>query len=165
MNEVLRVALVLGGGLVLSLYHGYRGFMFQSLRTDAPFANWSKRRKVILLSLPDGFTYFATSASGFVSFVLCWELWTRITDPSKIEVGTAALFGFLVVYGILGVTGKMPHLIDTGQLSPPNFSITPGDKRCQEPLVTRKGMTSRFGLDSLFRPRSRPRKEAHNNGS
>lgn len=120
LNEVLRSTLVLGGFL-LSLYQGYRGFMFQWLRTDAPFNSWSKSRKVILLSLADGFTYFVTSASGFVSFVLCWELSARISDPAKIEVGTAALFGFLVIYGILGVTGKMPDLIDRGKLSPPSL--------------------------------------------
>jgi len=50
MNEVLCSALVVGG-FVLSLYQGYRGFMFQWLRTDAPFKSWSKSRKVILLSL------------------------------------------------------------------------------------------------------------------
>lgn len=120
MNEVLCSTLVLGG-LVLSLYQGYRGFMFQCLRTDDPFKGWSKSRKVILLSLADGFTYFVTSASGFISLALCWELLSRISDPSKIEVGTAALFGFLVIYGILGVTGKMPYLIDRGKLSPPSL--------------------------------------------
>jgi len=86
--------------------------MFQWLRTDAP-EGWSKSRKVLLLALADGLTYFLTSASGSVSLMLCWELSDRIiSDPAKIEVGTATLFGFLAVYGILGVTGKMPYLID-----------------------------------------------------
>lgn len=120
MNDVLCATLVLGG-LVPSLYQGYRGFMFQWLRTDAPFNGWSKSRKVILLSLADGFTYFVTSASGFVALAFCWELLTRISDPSKIEGGTATLFGFLLIYGILGVTGKMPHLIDRGKLFSPSL--------------------------------------------
>ncbi len=112
---------LLGLGFLLSLCQGYRGFMFQWLRTDAPFEDWSKPRKVFLLALPDGFTYFVTSASGFGSLMLCWELSVRISDPAKIEVGTATLLGFLAVYGILGVTGKMPDLIDRGKLSPPSL--------------------------------------------
>ena len=119
MSEVLYSLLVLG--FLLSFYQGYRGFMFQWLRTDAPFKGWSKPRKVFLLALADGLTYFVTSASGFGSLVLCWELSVRISDPAKIEVGTAALLGFLAVYGILGVTGKMPDLIDRGKLSPPSL--------------------------------------------
>ena len=119
MSEVLCFLLVLG--LLLSLYQGYRGFMFQWLRPDEPFKGWSKSRKVILLALADGLTYFVTSASGFVSLMLCWEVSDRISDPAKIGVGTTALFGFLVVYGILGVTGKMPYLIDRGKLFPPSL--------------------------------------------
>jgi hypothetical protein len=109
---------LLGLGFLLSLYQGCRGFMFQWLCTGAPFENWSKPRKFFLLALADGLTYFVTSASGFVSLMLCWNLSVRISDPAKIEVGTAALLGFLAVYGILGVTGKMPNLIDRGKLSP-----------------------------------------------
>jgi heme A synthase len=120
MSEVLSSALLVGG-VVLSLYQGYRGFMFQWLRTDIAFPSWSKCRKVILLSLADGLTYFVTSASGIVSLVVCWKLWARISGPSRIEVGTAALFGFLMVYGIFGVTGKMPYLIDRGKLFTPSL--------------------------------------------
>ena len=120
MSEVLWSGLLVLGFL-WSLYQGYRGFMFQWLRTDAPFKDWSKPRRVFLLALADGLTYFVTSASGFVSLGLCWQLSVGISDPSKIEVGTAALFGFLVVYGIMGVTGKMPYLIDRGKLFPPSL--------------------------------------------
>lgn len=116
MNEVLCSLLILG--ILLSLYQGYRGFMFQWIRADVPFKDWSKPRKIFLLALADGLTYFVTSASGFISLALCWKLSDNISDPAKIEVGTAALLGFFVVYGVLGVTGKLPDLIDRGKLSP-----------------------------------------------
>jgi hypothetical protein len=109
------------GGLLLSFYQAYRGFMFQWYRADKPFCGWSKPRKFFLLALADGFTFFVTTASGYVSLVLVWQLWARISEPASIELGTSALVGFLAVFGILGVTGKMPHLIDTGKLSPPPF--------------------------------------------
>jgi len=119
MSEVLYSLLMLG--FLVSLYQGYRGFMFQCLRTDAPFKGWPKSRKVLLLALADGLTYFVTSATGFGSLVLCWKLSVQISDPTKIEIGTAALLGFLAVYGISRVTGKMPELIDRGKLSPPSL--------------------------------------------
>jgi len=121
MSEVLWSGLLVLG-VPWSLYQGYRGFMFQWLREDTPFKDWSKPRKIFLLALADGLTYLVTSASGFVALGLCWTLSVGISDPSKIEVGTAALFGFLVVYGILGVTGKMPYLIDRGKLFPASLS-------------------------------------------
>ena len=116
MVEVLCSPLGLGG-LLLSFYQAYRGFMFQWHRSDPPFVDWSKPRKFFLLSLADGFTFFVTTASGYVSLVLVWQLLEGISEPANIELGTAALVGFLVVFGILGVTGKMPHLIDTGKIS------------------------------------------------
>jgi hypothetical protein len=116
MSKVLIPLLVLG--FLLSLFQGYRGFMFQWLRTDAPYGTWSRPRRIFLLALADGLTYFVTSASGFGFLMLCWEISVRIPDPAKIEIGTAALLGFLAVYGILGVTGKLPAIIDMGRLSP-----------------------------------------------
>lgn len=112
-------SLIVPVGFLLSLYQGWRGFKFQYLRTDEFVKDWPKSRKVFLLALADGLTYFVTSASGFVSLILCWKLSVRISDPAKIEVGTATLLGFLAVYGILGVTGKMPNLIDRGKLFHP----------------------------------------------
>ena len=106
-------------GFILSLYQGYRGFIFQWIRTDPPFKDWSKPQIIFLLALADALTYFITSASGFVSLMLCWKLSVQISDPAKIEIGTATLLGFLAVYGILGVTGKVPDLIDRGKLFTP----------------------------------------------
>ena len=116
MNKILCYLVVLELFLSISLYQGYRGFMFQWLRSDVPFKDWSNSRKFLLLALADGLTYFITSASGFLSLILCWKLSVRISDPAKIDVGTAAILCFLAVYGILGVTGKMPYLIDKGKL-------------------------------------------------
>jgi hypothetical protein len=109
------------GGLLLSFYQAYRGFMFQWKRTDAPFGGWSKSQKFFLLALADGFTFLVTTAAGYVSLVLAWKLWSQVTEQPNIELGSAALLGFLVVFGILGVTGKMPNLIDAGKMSPPPF--------------------------------------------
>jgi hypothetical protein len=112
-------------GLAVSLYQAYRGFMFQWLRRDAPFKDWTKHRKVLLLALADGLFYLATTASGFIAFALCFELFVRITDPANIAGGTALLLTFLAVYGVLGVTGQLPYLIQQGKLLPPSLGGGP----------------------------------------
>ena len=117
MREVQCFFLVLIS-LLLSLYQGYRGFMFQWLLTGELFKSWSKRQKLFLLAIADGLTFFITSLSGFGALKLCWDISVRIADPAKIEAGTAALLVFLAVYGILGVTGKMPAVLDRWKLPP-----------------------------------------------
>lgn len=117
MREIQCFFLVLIS-LLLSFYQGYHGFMFQWVRPDELFKRWSKCQRFFLLAIADGLTYFITSFSGFWPLELCWDISVRIADPAKIEAGTAALLGFLAVYGILGVTGKMPEVIDRGKLSP-----------------------------------------------
>jgi hypothetical protein len=75
-------------GLLLSIYQGYRGFIFQWIRTDNPCGELKPLRKALLLALSDGIFYFATTASGFVSLTLCQQLATKISDVSSIAVGT-----------------------------------------------------------------------------
>jgi len=108
-------------GLSLILYQGYRGFMFQSIRQDEPFKNWSKSHRFFLLALADGLVYSVSSASGYLAILLCWKISVRISDPTNIAVGTAAFLVFLAVYGILGVTGLLPNLFHQGKLSPLSF--------------------------------------------
>ena len=105
-------------GLIIGLYQGYRGFMFQWIRKDEPFVKWGATRKVLLLAFSDGFFYFVTTTSGFVSLVLCQHLFEKIPDISRIAVGTASLLVFLAIYGVLGATGQLPSLIQSGKLLP-----------------------------------------------
>ena len=92
--------------------------MFQWLRTDEPFVKWSKSRKVCLLALADGLFYFLTSVSGVIALALCLKLSARIVDPTNIAVGTATILVFLAVYGILGISGQLPYLVQQGKLLP-----------------------------------------------
>lgn len=98
--------------VLLSFYQGWRGYMFQCLPRRELFKDLSKHQKRFLLALADGWTFFISSLSGFGALYLCWYILVRIADPAKIEAGTAALLGLLAVYGIWGVTGKMPAVLD-----------------------------------------------------
>jgi len=106
-------------GVVATLYQTYRGFMFQWIRQDEQFRTWSSCRRLLLLAIADGWFYFVTSASGTGALLLCLEIVWRIPDPANIAGGTAALLVSLALYGILGTTGQLPALIQTGNLRPP----------------------------------------------
>jgi hypothetical protein len=57
--------------------------------------------------LEDAIFYAVSTAAGFVSLFLAWKLW-----PVK-EAGAAVAFVFLASVGILGVSGQLPHWIQT----------------------------------------------------
>jgi hypothetical protein len=104
-------------GALVTVYQGIRGFMFQWLFADKQ--RWTKPQRVFLLCIPDMVFYLVCTASGFLALFLAVELLTRLKDPSQIALGTSVLLVFLAVYGILGVTGQLPNLIQQGKLLPP----------------------------------------------
>jgi hypothetical protein len=73
----------------------------------------------VLLCIADAFFYVACRASGFLALFLAVELSIRLSNPSEIALGTSVLLVFLAVYGILGVTGQLPSLIQQGRILPP----------------------------------------------
>jgi hypothetical protein len=100
--------------VVLSAYQAVRGFMFQWLRKEP--AEWTEPawRKVLLLRIPDAILYGGASLSGFVALHLANRL--PLWQPAGISPGTATVFVFLAVYGVLGVLGQLPHLMQLGKL-------------------------------------------------
>jgi hypothetical protein len=101
----------------VTLYQGYRGFMFQWLLADKE--RWTRPQRVVLLCIADAIFYVVCTASGFVSLFLAVELSTQLRNLSEIALGTSVLLIFLAVYGILGVTAQLPTLIQQGKLLPP----------------------------------------------
>ena len=89
---------------VISVYQAYRGFMFQWIfGTDTKAGN---TRKVLLLCIADMFTYFVCSFSGFVALFFPYQLVSESPSPA-----TTSLVIFLALYGVLGVTAKLPDLL------------------------------------------------------
>lgn len=113
-GKVLIAFIVLAA--VATVYQGYRGFMFQWLLADKQ--RWTKAERVILLCIADMVFYVVCTASGFLALFLAVELSARLKNPSEIALGTSVLLVFLAVYGILGVTGQLPSLIQQGKLLP-----------------------------------------------
>ena len=108
--------------VIVSAYQGYRGFMFQWFGANELFA----KRKVSLLCISDMFFYVVSCASGFVALYFAYQLSVLLPDPANIAVGTSVLLIFLAVFGLLGVTGQLPFLIQQGKLLPPGLASGKG---------------------------------------
>jgi hypothetical protein len=96
--------------LLVSLYQAYRGFMFQLRCGIESIKGW---KRIVLLCVADAFTYFICTSSGFYAlFLLYWA--TR----SASDLSTPLAI-FLGLYGLLGITGKLPELL--GKLKLPEL--------------------------------------------
>lgn len=102
--------------VLVTLYQGYRGFMFQWILADR--SRWTTSQRIVLLCLHDCFLYMVSTASGFVSFFLDYRIWDGLQNFADIDTGTAVLIVSLALLGILGVTGQLPPLIQEGKLVP-----------------------------------------------
>ena len=102
-------------GFLVSACQGYRGFMFQWFASQGAFAE----NKLSQLCISDMFFYATSRASGFVAICFAYRLSVLLPDPANIALGTSVLLIFLVVFGLLGVTGQLPYRIQQGKLLPP----------------------------------------------
>ena len=102
--------------VVFTLYQGARGFMFQWYLAKAPFE--STVRKVLLLCIADAILYVIASAAGFVAVWIAFFLSVEVRGITELSGGAAALLIFLWVFGLLGISGQLPHLIQQGKLLP-----------------------------------------------
>src|SRR5947207_50368 len=93
--------------VVVSLYQAYRGFMFQWILGIEKIKGGNR---VILLCVADMLTYLVSALSGFGALLLLAHsgvLEARLPATA----GEATWLVFLAVYGLLGVTGKLPDIL------------------------------------------------------
>ena len=95
--------------VVVSVYQAYRGFMFQWIFSEGH--KYGQRElsvtlRVVLLCVAEMFTYLVCAISGFLSFFIAYQLATAAPSPT-----TSAPLIFLVLYGLLGATAKLPDLL------------------------------------------------------
>jgi hypothetical protein len=111
------------GSVLISIYQAYRGFRLQWLlglgstnnnndreAAHRPKINLGDVERVFLFSLADYFTYALCALSGAYAFLIAY----RVANLPKSEdplAGPAVLI-FLVLYGVLGVTGKPPDTLN-----------------------------------------------------
>ena len=94
--------------LIVSAYQAYRGYCLQSFLGVG--SRWSDADKILLLCVADMFTYFFCAASGFYSLLVFYRANLNSGTPTAIE--HPAILIFLLAYGVLGITGKLPDALN-----------------------------------------------------
>jgi phosphatidylserine synthase len=92
-------------GLVFTVCHGYRGYVLQ--RWTAQTQKHDQEQKA------------AKDSTTFVGFAALWlatSVFNALPNIHDIPGGTGALLVFLVVLGLLGVSGILPYVIQLGKL-------------------------------------------------
>jgi hypothetical protein len=120
---------LIGLAIVISLYQGVRGFYFQWIHTEdqnrlvTPLGSSvgsqvGRCAAISMRCIPDAILYLVSTAGGFAGLFLAYQLLLAMPAANDISAGAAGLFVFLVLFGLLGVTGQLPHLLQAGRFIP-----------------------------------------------
>jgi exosortase/archaeosortase len=103
--------------VAVSLYQAWRGGVMQhqfakrqaeqdgwAIATSTPIQLFFAR------TLADAITYLISALTGFACLLLAYRLLSNIPSADKISGGSATALIFFVVFGILGITGKLPDV-------------------------------------------------------
>jgi hypothetical protein len=69
----------------------------------------------LLRAIPYSIFYFITTFSGFIALFFVYYVITNICNIKDISGVSAALLIFSVLFGLLGVTGQLPNLLEQGK--------------------------------------------------
>lgn len=118
-------------GLIVSAYHGYRGYVLQRWTAqfqkhdveqraakDGTTFKWfmSSSETIAVRYVYDALFHFFCSIAGFAALRLASSIFNALPNIHDIPGGTGALLVFLVILGLLGVSGILPHVILLGKL-------------------------------------------------
>ena len=104
--------------VLISIYQGIRGFTFQYYQAKSYelSKNWKSPGIIFMFCLTDCFFYFITTLIGFLFLFIAYFLVYNTNHIESISGGTSAVIIFLVLFGILGICGQLPYLIQSGKL-------------------------------------------------
>jgi len=104
--------------IILSLYHGYRGFMVQWIIANQQnqqlpkeiTRKWSKPEIIVIRCIEDAIFHFICSISGFLVLLISIHLLENLDETKSVLL----IFSFL--FSIIGISGQLPPLIQLGKL-------------------------------------------------
>jgi hypothetical protein len=113
---------------IVAVYQAIRGIVFQTQYAEsqkkaqkesdpASFALGAQNTTQIwfLRAIADGLLCLVSTLAGFESLLLAYRILNRATSLEAISGGAATVFVFLALFGILGATGQLPHLLQQGK--------------------------------------------------
>ena len=122
-----------GLAIAVTAYQAYRGFRLQwrlgldsprriaQPATNPPQDVLSTTDRVILLSLADGFTFALCALSGFYALLVSYRAAHLTASDASAPVAHPAFLIFLVLYGVLGASGKLPDTLNRLQAPAPGL--------------------------------------------
>jgi len=95
--------------LFISGYQAYRGYKLQLLLGVG--TKWNPADRILLLCIADMLTYLFCALSGFYSLLLFYRA-ANLNSVTPTPIEHPAFLIFLLAYGVLGVTGKLPDSLN-----------------------------------------------------
>jgi hypothetical protein len=93
--------------LLWSGYQGYRGFFLQKRIGHSGITG---KERISLLCLADMVTFFICTFFGFLALLaFCRLAWPA--NPTASSESSTVLLIFLLLFGLAGITGKLPELL------------------------------------------------------
>mgnify|MGYP001616990682 CR=1 FL=1 len=103
-------------GILVSLYHGYRGFMIQWHFGIPSTEKFRGAVRILILCVEDTLFYVVCSVAGFLALLAANHLYETVSNIQTIDAGRSILLVFAFSIGIIGITGQLPNLIQQGKI-------------------------------------------------
>lgn len=100
-------------------YRGYRGNWIAQLRENEKRPEGSRLSKSAIVSIfcvHDMLFHFLCSLAGFLALFVASNLYESLASRQEYDTGKSVLLVFSFLFGVVGVTGQLPHLILQGKL-------------------------------------------------
>ena len=113
----------------LSFYNAFRGYWgnwiamirkneaieYRNEKDKTKFRKWKPWEIVTVYSFHDALFHFICSVAGFVALVVAKELYDSLASTQSFDTAMSVLLAFAFLFGIIGVTGQLPPLIQQGK--------------------------------------------------
>jgi hypothetical protein len=99
--------------IILTLFYTIRGIVYFKVYGDK---NLSLIQKIIIEYIQEILFKIIITISSFISLYLSFYILSLQKEPfNEISTGTSALIIFLFMWGIIGISGYLTHLITVGK--------------------------------------------------
>lgn len=109
--------------ILLSCYYAYRGYVgnwvsFAQKNEAIPDGKrkYAKWEVVSVYCLHDMIFHFVCAMAGFLTLHVAFNLSQSVVSGQGADVGKSILLVFCFLFGVVGVTGQLPSLIQQGKL-------------------------------------------------
>jgi hypothetical protein len=100
--------------VMVSVYWAIHGVTYTKVYGDKSL---SLTQRIIIEYIQEVVFKIVITVSGFIALLIVNDIFISLKSINDIGTGTAVLLIFLILWGILGISGWLPHLIVTGKFT------------------------------------------------